>query len=269
MGSERSGDRFTTGTDPEAVSAARRASPEGFLRQRYGADVRSARGGRSLRVEGILRSDLTRQGVWLSCDWQGGGIGDNVALVRRETGCGFAQAVELMSGVSPRVPAAPGRPGAAPFRERPRVPRRSDPDEGRAYLASRGVSPGTVSAAEGCGALSYCRGALLFLGRDLDSGEIRLAALRHLEPRPDEDGRPRTKARHLGVEQGLPRGRPGRSRLRGRGGGRGQRARGARPLPLPQGNRPDGDRDRGGGRQALARRRTCRSGPWCRRPAPS
>jgi hypothetical protein len=198
-------ERNRTEVEPGEIDAARRSSPEAFLRARYGADVWTNRSGTSIRVRGVLRADRRRDGFWIACDWHGGGIGDNLALVRRETGCGFVEAVEAMGGLLAVGPAAPPSPDVV-RPDRPRVPRLAAASEGRAYLVSRGISPGTIAAAEECGAISYCRGAVVFLGRDHSTpgSPVRLAALRYLEARPGPDGTPMTKRDLAGSDKTFP-----------------------------------------------------------------
>ena len=200
--------------DPSALEAARTVSPEAFLRARYGREVFAARNGRSIRVDKVLRADRGPDGRWVSCDWFGGGIGDNVALVRHTVGCGFVEAIEHLVGTAfrPVAPVAP--PPREPARTRPRLPRLANVGEGRRYLAGRGVSEDTILAAEECGALSYCAGAVAFLGRDhlSPSREIRLVNLRYLDPRTGDDGKPMTKRDLAGSDKDFPvllRGDPG------------------------------------------------------------
>ena len=191
----------------DAVDAARRASPEAFLRARYGADVFAARSGRSLRVDHVLRADRRLDGTWISCDWFGGGIGDNIALVRHVSGCSFPQAVAQLSGMQATVEAPGSRmPTHSSSPARPRTPRLTSAADGRNYLRERGISPQTIAAAEHCGALSYCRGAVIFLGRDHASvgRDIRLAALRYLGVHYGEDGKPMNKRDLAGSDKGFP-----------------------------------------------------------------
>jgi hypothetical protein len=192
--------------DPDEIDAARRVSPEAFLRSRYGGDVWANRSGTSIRVNGVLRADRRRDGFWVSCDWHGGGIGDNLALVRRETGCGFVEAVETMGGIVAVAAHAERAAAVTKKPDRPRVPHPAAQDEGRACLRGRGISDGTIASAEDCGAVSYCRGAVVFLGRDhaTPGSPVRLAALRYLEARQGPDGSPMTKRDLAGSDKTFP-----------------------------------------------------------------
>lgn len=196
--------------DPELVQAAKLVSPEAFLRSRYGKDVFAARSGRAIRVENVLRSDCRPNGQWVSCGWYSEGIGDNISLVRNETGCTFADAVILLTGtryqhIEPLKPLNPRSHENIPP-QRPRVPGSSCLADGRRYLLGRGISQSTVMAAERCGALNYCRNAIIFLGRDFStaSSEIRLASLRYLTPCIGEDGKPMTKRDLAGSDKSYP-----------------------------------------------------------------
>jgi hypothetical protein len=201
------------------IAMARQTSPEAFLRGRYGADVFASRNGRSVRVDHVLRADKRPDGSWVACDWFSQGIGDNIALVQKETGCGFLQAVGLLTGSQPSTHTGEKRDystsQARPAIERPRVPGLSCIDEGRSYLMERCISAQTIQAAEECGALSYCRGAVIFLGRDHESPshEVRLATLRYLVPVVGEDGKA-MKGRDLaGTDKAYPLFIPGDERL--------------------------------------------------------
>lgn len=195
-----------TELDTSALEAAVRISPEGFLRQLYGKAVTVTGGGRSIRVRDVLRGDRRGDGHWVHCDWHGGGIGNNINMVRQLTGRGFIQAIETLVGTA-TMPVAPiVIPQAPPALTRPRVPSLNGVAEGRAYLEGRGISPQSIVAAEQAGALRYCRGAVLFIGRDHEHPrqEIRLATLRHLEPQPGPDGELMTKRDLAGSNKNFP-----------------------------------------------------------------
>lgn len=192
--------------DPGAIEAAHRASPEAFLRRRYGREVQLDRSGRSIRIPKVLRADRNPDGSWIACDWHGGGIGDSIAVVRWATGCGFVQALEELVGdpTKPLPPAPP--PPPQPPKKPPRLPRLDGVDEGRAYLLGRGISQRTIRAAELARAVHYVRGAVVFLGRDHGShgAPVRLAALRYLEPIPVPDDEPMTKRDLAGSDKDYP-----------------------------------------------------------------
>ena len=180
--------------DAADIGAARLASPEAFLRRHYG-DVAVSRGGRSIRVDHVLRADL-KPGGWLSCDWQGGGIGDNVSLVRMTLpGLTFAEAVGELVGGRHGPPSHSPVPLPRTPAGRPCLPLRSHAEEGRSYLWGRGISAAAVGMADLAGALWYCRGGVIFLGRDLGAPgkAVRSATIRYFEPRADDAGRPMTK----------------------------------------------------------------------------
>ena len=144
--------RASQGGDSPWVSTAdfalaRRVSPECFLR-RHHAEVRVERQGRTVVVPGRLRADLAGD-HWVARDWGGGGIGDGVALVRHVLGRSFVEAVRhLLGSASGDAGAAAVVHAAGKVTIVPAVPPCSDPRAGREYLASRGLMPGIVAAAE-------------------------------------------------------------------------------------------------------------------------
>lgn len=178
--------------DPDLVDLAKKLSPEDFLRAN-GYEVSVSRDRRSLRVPGVLRADY-KGGAWVSCDWLGGGIGDNIALARAlKPGCGFAAAVRELAGVGDSgVPARPPPP-PPPERDplaRPRLPPGAARSRGLDYLWNRGISAPTLERAERAGMLGFCESGVLFLGRDLGSPsrEVRLATIRYFRARLNDDG---------------------------------------------------------------------------------
>lgn len=192
--------------DPGAIEAARRASPEAFLRRHYGRDVQVDRSGRSIRIPKVLRADRHADGSWIACDWHGGGIGDSIAVVRWAAGCGFVQALEQLVGDPTRpLPPAPPPPPPPPKRP-PRLPRLDGVDEGRQYLLGRGISEETIRAAELARAIHYVRGAVVFLGRDhmAPGSPVRLASLRYLEPIEVPGEEPMTKRDMAGSDKNFP-----------------------------------------------------------------
>ena len=148
---------------------ARSIDPTEYL-QSQGFDVK--REGRHLSVrqhdDEVYRCTLKDDGHWVTCDRFENGIGDNIALVAElEPGTGFAESVYRLSG-APCVAKAT-RPSPAPaVRHAPQMPPQSalDVEQGRAYLASRGISQETIDKAEKAGMLRYSTGGVLFVGRD-------------------------------------------------------------------------------------------------------
>lgn len=165
----------------QVVLEARHCSPEEFLRGHF-ANLEFNRNRNSLRIEGVLRADLKPNGIWIACDWYGGGIGDPISIVRYITGCGFMEAVdELIKSVGLAVISKP-TPISAPVLTRPNIPWSVSPHHGRKYLLSRGISKETILLAEERRFLTYVDNAIMFLGRDWDNQEIRLASLRYYKP---------------------------------------------------------------------------------------
>lgn len=160
----------------DRVIEAGLTSPRHFL-ERWHPVVLVERGGAALIVPKVLRADR-KDGRWLSCNWIGGGIGDNIALVRAHLGCSFADAVaEILAGP---VSAITGHLAAPVLEERarsPRLPGGGIKADGRAYLASRGIALAAIEAAERCGAIVHVPMAIAFVGRD-NGGAVRAASLR-------------------------------------------------------------------------------------------
>ena len=171
--------------DQADIELARRVSPEQFLR-RYYADVTTNRHGDSISVDRVMRADFKKD-HWVSCCWHSGGIGDNINLVRWVLGdqVKFADCVgEILGRVHAvaATPLSPTAPRDVSNNGRPRLPRCSGEQRGRAYLASRGINSATIRHAEACGALSYLSDGVVFLGRDWQQKEVRLATIRYYEP---------------------------------------------------------------------------------------
>ena len=109
--------------------------------------------------------------VWTA--WHGGEGGDAIALVQRlRPGTTYREAVETLAGSLPALTPAPS-PQPAPERPgRPVLPAEADREQGRRYLAGRGLDEETIAAAERAGVLRYARGAVLLVARD-EHGEAR------------------------------------------------------------------------------------------------
>ena len=156
-------------------------------------DVRLSRNRRSLSLKHALRSDKKPDGLWVSCDWYGGRIGDTISVMQHVTGCSFPEAVEMLLGhaatplsydaSSQAQPVAQGARQDVPYQDRPVVPRLVRPGAGRTYLLSRGISQDTILEAERAGILNYSWNGILFLGRDEQNG-VRLVNLRLYKPLP-------------------------------------------------------------------------------------
>lgn len=171
------------------LDAAKAISPADFLRRHF-SDVKVSRNGRNISVKGQCRCDLKSSGIWLSCDWQGGKIGDNLQLVKHVTGADFISSIEtLLGSVSYTPETAPARfipPPPDKTNKRPKVPVRSENQErGLAYLMEeRGISQRAIDFARRQGALRISDDGIAFLGRDWSNdGEIRYVAMRYYEQR--------------------------------------------------------------------------------------
>jgi len=162
--------------DEEAREQARRVDlaqwceRQGLTVQRDGRDhwrVLDASG------QGLIRITQRpgQHAVWTA--WHGGEGGDAIALVRHlRPGTSYREAVEALVGALP--PPMPVRSSAPePARPtRPTLPAEQDRQQGRQYLASRGLDAETLDVAERAGVLRYARGAVLLVARD-ERGEPR------------------------------------------------------------------------------------------------
>lgn len=189
----------------DVVLDARRRSPKGFLRGHF-SNVETTRKGEVISIPGVLRADLWDASHWLSCDWQGGPIGDNLALVRHVLpGTSFPDAVRLLTGaVADAIPQA--RPAAPRVAAYPRLPPRADPAPGRAYLRGRGISDATMEMAERAGLLRHARDGVLFLGRDhgAPTRSVRSVTVRYFGPQPAADGSLLTKRDFANSDKAFP-----------------------------------------------------------------
>lgn len=156
---------FLKAEDANALDAESVAAALGLVIKRQG---------KHYELENGMRGTMHERMVW--CHRDGTGIGDNCELAQVVGGVPFRQALELLlSGdvpaprpVAPRAPTAVlTLPGNTPEHRQ----------AGRAYLVGRGVAPAALDAAEACGMLAYCAGAVLFVGRD-EAGQPRSATRR-------------------------------------------------------------------------------------------
>lgn len=152
--------------------SARELEPTAYL-EACGYNV--IREGRHLSVRAgedeAYRVTRKADGHYASCDRDGSGIGDNVALVQEiEPGTGFAEAVFRLLG-APTV-CKPRPRSVEPKRASPQLPVQSSADVewGRQYLRNRGISPDTLENAEKAGTVRYMRGGVLFVGYDSKRG---------------------------------------------------------------------------------------------------
>jgi len=87
-------------------------------------------------------------------------------------GGSYLEAVEALVGaLPPPMPARSSKP-EPPRPTRPTLPAEQDRQQGRQYLASRGLDAETLDVAERAGVLRYARGAVLLVARD-ERGEPR------------------------------------------------------------------------------------------------
>lgn len=166
------------------LRAARTVSPRHYLESLgYAVTGNDERG--HLAVDKVLRVDRKPDGHWVACEWHGGPIGDNPAMVCYfEPHKRFPEAVQTLMGTAPVAVPRP-LPAQKPSDTRPRLPPASAEHirQGRVWLHQRGISSTTIAAAENVGMLRYGPNGVFFLGRD-QAGEIRSATKRMLAPEP-------------------------------------------------------------------------------------
>jgi hypothetical protein len=176
----------------DEIARARQVSPAAFL-SRHFADVRVNKRGDSIEVDGSLRSDL-KNGTWVSCDWHSAAVGDNIALATWvDPELEFRDAVRELLGLANSAQPVVTKFRAAPTElpQFPQVPPAAGEALGRQYLKGRGISDAIIDAAVAAGALSWCQGGVLFLGRDHGDAArpVRAATIRYFEPTAATDGK--------------------------------------------------------------------------------
>lgn len=189
--------------DAETVAQARNTSPETFLRRHYG-DVIVDRHG-NISVPQALRLDFLDD-HWVACDWQGGPVGDNIALVRwLQPALGFPEAILALTGVAAEFPLA-HRQQPVKATAFPRLPPEAPRHRGVAYLVGRGISAETIATAEAAGALRHAANGVMFLGRDHSAAatNVRSATIRYFEPQVTPDGDVLTKRDLANSDKGFP-----------------------------------------------------------------
>ena len=152
------------------IDLARWCAAQGLTVEPDGRDHWKVRGPGGAGVCRITQRPGERP-VWVA--WDGGGGGDAIALVQYlRPGTSYRDAVQALTGSLP--PPMPVRSSAPePARPtRPTLPAEQDRQQGRQYLASRGLDAETLDVAERAGVLRYARGAVLLVARD-ERGEPR------------------------------------------------------------------------------------------------
>ncbi len=201
--------------DKTIVDEARQASPAACLRDIYGNAVTVSAGGRSISVKGVCRSDK-KGDAWVSCNWQGGGIGDNLKLMEHVRGLGFEDAVIALTGKTPILGANVRPPPPMPINKNPRhnvatvkmkqikIPAFiADFSQSRNYLLGRGISPEVIDRAHADGRLLATKDGVCFVGRDEHSA-YRYIAHRYYTPQPvpnSKTGETRNKKDEVGSDK--------------------------------------------------------------------
>jgi hypothetical protein len=165
--------------------------------------------GDSISVEGVMRLDL-KDGKWLSCDWNGKRIGDNIDLVKFvQPGSSFPEAVFQLTGNREELPTRIAPREKEQSIRRPSIPYERGKGAGRTYLRDvRGISEASIKHAEDSGALRYLDNGVLFTGRDV-SKAIRSATIRHIEPVTAPDGKVISKRDFADSDKAFPAVLPG------------------------------------------------------------
>lgn len=169
---------FLRADDANALDAEVVAAALGLTVKRQGRHYELSDGKRGTDRDGRL--------VW--CHKDGTGIGDNCALAQAVAGVPFRSALELLLAADVPTP-QPVRASAPTAVLRLPEGTETHRQAGRAYLVGRGVAPTALDAAEACGMLAYCAGAVLFVGRD-EAGQPRSATRRgylQTDPTPKRD----------------------------------------------------------------------------------
>ena len=167
-------------------STARTVDPTDALEA---AGFRVKRVGRYLSVrdgdgDERYRVNQDTDGHYVACDKYGGGVGDNVALIRDAIpGLSYPDALDMLN--RRRAPAV-----AARHDEKKKLPQQkpftmpdasaSWDDMGRRYLRKRQISEKTIKKAEAAGMVRFTQGAVVFVGRD-QRGQPKSGAMRSIE----------------------------------------------------------------------------------------
>ncbi len=138
--------------------------------------------------DGDGRDELYRltekSGGWVWTHHHGGGGGDNISLLRElDPALSFPDAVYALRGGAPLDTQVVERRRQEYESRRPKLPTYTigDRDLGRNYLEQRFIASGTILEAERAGFLRYCRGGVLFCGRD-ETGSVRSMTRRATDP---------------------------------------------------------------------------------------
>jgi hypothetical protein len=199
----------------EVIRAAKLASPEAFLRQHF-RNVYQNQRQTEISVDDTLRVTKTENGVWVSCDWHEGGIGDNIALVRHVLpNTSFYDAIFLLTGSQTDKPTTVAEPPPPPKPERerrPKIPYQGSNKQGRVYLQGRGISLASIEHAEKSGALRHISNGVLFCGFE-NSKDVRSATVRYFEPLSRPDGSQMSKRDFQDSNKAYPCVLPGGKRV--------------------------------------------------------
>lgn len=185
--------------DKRVIDLARGTSPEPFLRSIYGNDVKVTGGGRSISVSKVLRADRSRStGEWVACDWQGGGIGDNIKLLNYVSGLDFGAAIVSLTGQTPFIDREVELPPMSISRRRKQyhdaapsptlhVPKFIDDfSKAQEYLLGRGITLETIEYARRLNRLKATDKSVCFIGVN-KYNSLKYIAHRYYEPQPVPD----------------------------------------------------------------------------------
>lgn len=155
----------------EQIQDARAVDPQNFIGTFNGYEVKTVGKQRSIKYHGdeVYRGTF-KNGHWVYCDRHENGVGDNITLMREITGKGFVDAVWDIHG----APSFRTQSAQDYSYRRPTMPPCNDKaqEQGRRYLAGRGISGKTIKKAEKAGFTAYTLDGVLTLGRD-QAGKVR------------------------------------------------------------------------------------------------
>lgn len=163
--------------DRTLVEEARRISPIDFISSICsGVPIKVMAGGKRISASKILRSEISSDGIWVSFNWYGECLGDNINLVQKMMpGTRFFDAIEIITGKRPifgvkatSLEQTPKRKTIHMYQRQNvnlKIPKWSDsPDEGREWLRGRGISKQAIEIAEKNNALKYTPTGVAFIG---------------------------------------------------------------------------------------------------------
>lgn len=184
--------------DRNLILEAKRTSPLPIItRSCSGTKIIVARNG-NIKAQKVLRSEQNNDGTWVTFDWYGQCLGDNISLIQKLIpNTHFFDAVEMLTGRKPLID------GDANFNKNRRrsafgvnndndrlglrIPNwTTDFSKGREWLIKRGISKLAIDYAEKEGGLKYTQDGVAYCGFDNDK-RLKYIAVRYFNDMIDSN----------------------------------------------------------------------------------